>query len=246
MRKKLLSSGQARKYLLYAIGEIALVVIGILIALQINNWNERRKEAQLAGQYLLEIYRDIESLAAQLDEVALQLQKESQAAEYILETMDAPGHEIVDSLSMYQAFTEVGMQRIVINGNKVYQELSRSGQLGAVGDRQLLTRLNVFNTEYEKIASAYNQQAVQMKLDLQKYWSADTLLEEWKSERKTGENHINQIARLLKSQYFYQLLMQNMISADGTLRHIVGLRDLAGLVLRDLEVAYPEIIKSFP
>ena len=35
--------GSARKYLLYAVGEIALVVIGILIALQINNWNEDRK-----------------------------------------------------------------------------------------------------------------------------------------------------------------------------------------------------------
>ena len=44
IRKGLLGSGQARKYLLYAIGEIALVVIGILIALQINNWNEWRKD----------------------------------------------------------------------------------------------------------------------------------------------------------------------------------------------------------
>ena len=40
----LLGSGQANKYLLYAIGEIALVVIGILIAQQINNWNEWKKD----------------------------------------------------------------------------------------------------------------------------------------------------------------------------------------------------------
>jgi len=44
IRKNLIESGSARKYLLYAIGEIALVVIGILIALQINNWNEWRKD----------------------------------------------------------------------------------------------------------------------------------------------------------------------------------------------------------
>ena len=43
IRKALLDSGSTGKYLLYAIGEIALVVIGILIALQINNWNENRK-----------------------------------------------------------------------------------------------------------------------------------------------------------------------------------------------------------
>ena len=44
IRRSLIESGSTRKYLLYAIGEIALIVIGILIALQINNWNEFRKE----------------------------------------------------------------------------------------------------------------------------------------------------------------------------------------------------------
>ena len=43
IRKSLIKSGSARRYLLYSIGEIALVVIGILLALQVNNWNERRK-----------------------------------------------------------------------------------------------------------------------------------------------------------------------------------------------------------
>ncbi|GGG44925.1 hypothetical protein GCM10011414_13120 [Croceivirga lutea] len=44
IRQSLLSENRFSKYLLYAIGEIILVVIGILIALQINNWNEQRKE----------------------------------------------------------------------------------------------------------------------------------------------------------------------------------------------------------
>ncbi len=42
VRNQLLANGKFRKYVLYAIGEIALVVIGILIALQINNWNANR------------------------------------------------------------------------------------------------------------------------------------------------------------------------------------------------------------
>ena len=44
IRQILLSEGKTGKYFKYAIGEIILVVIGILIALQINNWNEQRKE----------------------------------------------------------------------------------------------------------------------------------------------------------------------------------------------------------
>ncbi len=43
LRRKLLSENKFSKYLAYAIGEILLVVIGILIALQINTWNESRK-----------------------------------------------------------------------------------------------------------------------------------------------------------------------------------------------------------
>ena len=44
IRKNLLEEGKTKRYFKYAIGEIVLVVIGILIALQINNWNEQRKE----------------------------------------------------------------------------------------------------------------------------------------------------------------------------------------------------------
>ena len=44
IRKKLADDNKPVKYLRYAIGEIVLVVVGILIALQVNNWNEVRKE----------------------------------------------------------------------------------------------------------------------------------------------------------------------------------------------------------
>lgn len=42
IRQKLLSQNQVTRYLAYAIGEIFLVMIGILLALQVNNWNEER------------------------------------------------------------------------------------------------------------------------------------------------------------------------------------------------------------
>ena len=48
-RKKMADDNKPIKYMRYAIGEIVLVVIGILIAIQVNNWNEKRKtEKQFA------------------------------------------------------------------------------------------------------------------------------------------------------------------------------------------------------
>lgn len=61
IRQKLLSENKFSQYLKYAIGEIALLVIGILIALSINNWNEKRKENQLWENYKDNLRVEIES-----------------------------------------------------------------------------------------------------------------------------------------------------------------------------------------
>ena len=66
IRKGLLGDGATSKYLLYAIGEIALVVIGILIALQINNWNEVRKQRQDEIGLLMDLRTDFEIKTKQL------------------------------------------------------------------------------------------------------------------------------------------------------------------------------------
>ncbi|WP_296705944.1 hypothetical protein [Algoriphagus sp.] len=56
IRQKLLSQNRVTRYLVYAIGEIFLVTIGILIALQVNNWNEERK-IRIAEQRILQNLR---------------------------------------------------------------------------------------------------------------------------------------------------------------------------------------------
>ena len=66
IRKSLINSGSNR-YLLYAVGEIALVVIGILIALQINNWNEERKNHEFERQILSELLYDLQSDTADIN-----------------------------------------------------------------------------------------------------------------------------------------------------------------------------------
>jgi len=59
IRKKMLSENKVTKYLLYAIGEIALVVIGILIALSIKNWNEAKKSEIKSKSYKEKLISDL-------------------------------------------------------------------------------------------------------------------------------------------------------------------------------------------
>ncbi len=89
IRQKLLADNKISKYLFYAAGEILLVVVGILLALQINNWNEERKLVEREITLLNNIREDI--LLDTLDisfnlQYHLKFQREEQKLlEYLLE-----------------------------------------------------------------------------------------------------------------------------------------------------------------
>ena len=68
IRQNLLMENKTGKYLKYAIGEILLVIIGILIALQVNNFNEQRKENKINNDILLEIHNNLISDKTNLDQ----------------------------------------------------------------------------------------------------------------------------------------------------------------------------------
>ena len=69
IRQNLLMENKTGKYFKYAIGEILLVVIGILIALSINNWNEKRKDNVLKQTFLLKLKSNLQDDISKFKEV---------------------------------------------------------------------------------------------------------------------------------------------------------------------------------
>jgi len=69
IRQSLVMKNKTSKYLKYAIGEIILVVIGILIALQVNNWNENRKASKRKEGLLVAMKTEFQLNLLQLDSV---------------------------------------------------------------------------------------------------------------------------------------------------------------------------------
>jgi hypothetical protein len=69
IRQKLLQENKVTRYLAYAIGEIFLVVIGILIALQVNTWNEERKSRKYETNFYTAILDDLEKDKAKIDQL---------------------------------------------------------------------------------------------------------------------------------------------------------------------------------
>ena len=64
-----MDEGNLKRYLFYAIGEIVLVVLGILIALQINNWNQNQKTKDVERQYLQSLQEEFNDNLESLEEV---------------------------------------------------------------------------------------------------------------------------------------------------------------------------------
>ena len=88
IRKGLLDGGRTSKYLLYAIGEIALVVIGILIALQINNWNEWRKNRKKEILVLTEISATLAENLEVLDSLLVQLEEALTSGKIVISALE--------------------------------------------------------------------------------------------------------------------------------------------------------------
>jgi Family of unknown function (DUF6090) len=75
IRQNLLSEGKTGKYFKYAIGEIVLVVIGILIALSINNWNQKQIEKKQIRNIYARIVQDFNHTAIEIEQGVMQMDK---------------------------------------------------------------------------------------------------------------------------------------------------------------------------
>lgn len=102
IRHQFLSENKVSKYLLYAIGEITLVVIGILIALSINNWNDNLKERQIEQRLLRSLKKEISSNIEHFDNIIrLHTNSRSICVEILKQFGDSEriiNHKILDSL----------------------------------------------------------------------------------------------------------------------------------------------------
>lgn len=90
IRRQLLTENKFSKYLTYAVGEIVLVVIGILIALQINNWNEGRKNNEKETILIKNIVDDLSSDTEHMDRALVELKEQLGVVDSLIaKSMDA-------------------------------------------------------------------------------------------------------------------------------------------------------------
>ena len=152
IRKKLIEEDNVRKYLLYAIGEILLVVIGILIALQVNNWNEDLAENRQRTELLVQLRADLNNV---LTELELQIDQSIEKVTYSRRllnfsagTSDLPA----DSL---QFASQIMINSSAFNDfNTTFEQAKSSGKLSLIQSDSLLFALSLLERSNEGLTGA--------------------------------------------------------------------------------------------
>lgn len=149
LRHKLFSEGQLGKYLFYALGEIILVVLGILIALQINNWNNRRLQRADELKSYQKIKEQIEDDHTELVEVKAHNQyffKSFVKANAIILASD---RKRVDSLALFTIYLSQ-FSDFNREGN-IHETLINSGEIKWLSRSDITRNLQKLETTYNHI-----------------------------------------------------------------------------------------------
>ncbi len=160
IRQNLLSEGKTRNYLKYVFGEIILVMVGILLALQVNNWNESKKQSKKELSLLLNLKNDIN-----IDIINL---KHQDSVFSVFEADAALGIELFYKAKTVKDINSVinltkSLWNVLYINNITYNEMISSGNMYAMKNKDLQKQITTYylNVEGDKnyINEVNNEQA---------------------------------------------------------------------------------------
>ena len=148
-------SEKSRKYLGYAIGELVLVVLGILVALQINNWNEDRIEQRQIADYAHSMIQDLErdlTMAATIEqEINVLIQKIETLAEYVSDrTVDE-----ISNIDLYYLM-RAPFYRPYSWNRTALEQIKSSGAMRQMRNQQLAEKISAYEAFTHHLEGDYD------------------------------------------------------------------------------------------
>ena len=143
IRQNLIMENKTGKYFKYAIGEIVLVVIGILIALQINNWNEAQKAKANTVTYvnnlLNDLIKDTLMYSFHINDTKLKFQNSKLLNEYIngIKT-------VIDTSAFIVNLQAVGRLNLPVMHDNTYKELISTGNMKLINDEKSIDAIREY------------------------------------------------------------------------------------------------------
>ncbi|GLU45472.1 DUF6090 family protein [Allomuricauda sp. NBRC 101325] len=154
IRQRLLSENKFSKYLVYAIGEVILVVIGILIALQINNWNEKRKSQIVEDNFFEDVLLDLKKDQDRLEYYALFYTKRAEYLDTLLTYLRNPQKTM--GIDKFQQYVEpLYYTATSTSYSTSFESAKASGIFNDIKAKDLLKELSQYYSDFALMANNF-------------------------------------------------------------------------------------------
>ncbi|WP_405574179.1 hypothetical protein [Winogradskyella sp. Asnod2-B02-A] len=148
IRYNLMSENKTSKYFKYAIGEIILVVIGILIALQINNWNQKRLQKLTLSNYYERMHEELESSRDKLDNLINGIDSLVILNRKTLEILSSNNKNSIPTLQ--KTLGALGTAWVNNFNYPIVQEFMNEGYLAKVNNTKIKEELQAFSFQLNR------------------------------------------------------------------------------------------------
>jgi len=153
IRQTLINEGKTSRYFKYAIGEIVLVVIGILIALQINNWNEANKENNLEVKLMLSLHEDLQADTTNLNDLIKKYDQQDKQLDTVLKYFHTltKGYKHILWRNLYST---INYSQFIYT-DRTIKQLKSTGDLKLIHDRSLTNKIIEYDSYVYKLLTSY-------------------------------------------------------------------------------------------
>ncbi|MEM8927712.1 MAG: DUF6090 family protein [Bacteroidota bacterium] len=224
IRKSLLSESRFSKYLLYASGEIILVVIGILIALQINNWNNNKLDQKQACVYLSNLLIDLEEQVRIVDnQFGFEYEAVLNGEALLNAYLDNRGFNIDEDFSKRLSILNNRMTFKI--ANSTFDELLASGNTNLIANATLKsTILDYFkDLERDKLVLTQNNEYIDnhfapMALEISTHYMPNLQIKGFKDIIEKGYLEKGGNKYLMDKERAFKIIERKLRSDDYELR----------------------------
>lgn len=154
-RKKLADNNKALKYMRYAIGEIVLVVIGILIALQINTWNEESRNKRVERAFYTDVLDDLKNDIEKLDNQTFYYKNRIENLGWLLQKIRNPNLEI-NPIEFGKRIEPLYYDNKAISYASTFDASKSSGTFISFKNKELLKNLTQYYANFDELEGRIN------------------------------------------------------------------------------------------